>query len=73
MERKVSVTIEGSGYRLEDREYSGGELRALAGLPERDKLVLEEADGTETAVPPTKAVRLAAGSNLYVSHRHRRG
>jgi hypothetical protein len=73
MDQSVLITIEGTEFKLEERDYSGSELRKLAGLPEKDKLVLEEADGTETAVPPAMKVKLVAGSNLFVSHRHRRG
>jgi hypothetical protein len=69
----VRVTIEGQEYTLEDREYTGAELRALAGLTNRDKLVREESDGTETAIPPGKKVRPKEGDNFYVSVRFRRG
>jgi hypothetical protein len=69
----VKVTIEGSEYSLEDREYKGSELRDLAGLSNRDKLVREEPDGTETAIPPGGKVRPVEGNNFYVSVRFRRG
>jgi hypothetical protein len=69
----VKVTIEGKEYELEDRSYSGRELRKLAGLAPRDKLVREEEDASETAIPPGKQIRLRAGDNLFVSVRFRRG
>lgn len=70
---QVQVTIEGTQYTLEDREYSGAELREIAGLEKRDKLVREEPDGSETPIPPGHKVRLKEGDNLYVSVRFRRG
>jgi len=70
---KVDVTIEGKGIPLEVREYTGAELRKLGGVGTNDKLVREEPDGTETAVPPAAKVKPEAGQNFFVSHRHRRG
>ncbi len=69
----VDVTIEGKHYSLEPKEYTGAELRELAGLHNRDKLVREEADGSETAIPPGRKVILREGDNFYVSVRFRRG
>lgn len=69
----VNVTIEGQAFALEPREYKGSELRALAGLHAKDKLVREEPDGTETAIPPGRKVRPNEGDNFYVSVRFRRG
>jgi len=69
----VTVTIEGNPYRLEDREYRGSELRGIAGLTPKDKLVREEPDGTETPIPPGKRIRPREGDNLLVSVRFRRG
>ena len=69
----ITVTIEGQQYQLEDREYTGAELRQIAGIPERDKLVCEEPDGSETAIPPSLRIRPQAGNNLFVSVRFRRG
>lgn len=69
----VHVTIEGAPYTLADREYTGAELRGLAGIPEKDKLVREEPDGSETAIPPGKEVRPHEGDNFFVSIRFRRG
>jgi hypothetical protein len=69
----IQVTIEGSSFALEDRDYKGSELRELAGLANKDKLVREEADGSETAIPPGKKVRPKEGDNFYVSVRFRRG
>jgi hypothetical protein len=69
----VTVTIEGSAFELEDREYKGSELRALAGLANKDRLVREEPDGSETAIPPGKKVVPHEGDNFYVSVRFRRG
>lgn len=69
----LKVTIEGKEFALEDREYTGKELRTLAGLRPNDKLVIEEADGCETAIPNGRRVRLPAGANLFVSVRFRRG
>ena len=69
----VAVTIEGNPYELEDREYKGSELRDIAGLANRDKLVREEADGSETAIPPGQQVRPKSGDNFYISVRFRRG
>lgn len=70
---KINVIIEGSSYTLEDREYKGSELRALAGLANRDKLVREEDDGTETAIPPGRKIRPRENDNYFVSIRFRRG
>lgn len=69
----VDVTIEGKHYSLEPREYTGAELRELADLPNRDKLVREEADGSETAIPPGKKFVPQEGDNFYISVRFRRG
>ena len=69
----VNVTIEGQEHVLEDREYTGRELRDLAGLARSDKLVLEEPDGSETAIPNGRRIRLQDGDNLFVSVRFRRG
>lgn len=69
----VDVTIEGKHYSLEAREYTGAELRRLADLANRDKLVREEADGSESAIPPGKKVVPQEGDNFYVSVRFRRG
>jgi len=69
----ISVTIEGSPHSLEDREYRGSELRSIAGLTPKDKLVREEADGTETPIPPGKKIRPREGDNFFVSVRFRRG
>lgn len=69
----VDVTIEGNPYSLEDREYTGAELRRLASLAPKDKLVREETDGSETAIPPTKKIRPVDGDNFFVSVRFRRG
>ncbi len=70
---KVSVTIEGAPQSLDDREYSGAELRELGGLGPRDKLVREEQDGSETAIPPSRQIRPVANDNFFASVRHRRG
>jgi hypothetical protein len=69
----VTVTIEGASYTLESREYTGAELRKLAGLPNKDKLVLEEPDGSETAIPPGRQIVPQEGGNFFVSVRFRRG
>jgi hypothetical protein len=69
----VDVTIEGKPYSLEPREYTGAELRELAGLHNRDKLVREEADGSETAIPPGRKLIPEERDNYYVSVRFRRG
>jgi hypothetical protein len=69
----VTVTIEGASYTLESREYTGAELRKLAGLPNKDKLVLEEPDGSETAIPPGRKIVPQEGGNFFVSVRFRRG
>lgn len=69
----IQVTIEGSPFDLEDRDYSGKELRALADLRPRDKLAREESDGTETPIPPGRKVRPKEGDNFFVSVRFRRG
>ncbi len=69
----VHVTIEGQSFTLENREYKGSELRQLAGLANKDKLVREEPDGSETAIPPGKKVLPHGGDNFYVSVRFRRG
>ena len=69
----INVTIEGTPRQVEDREYSGAELRALAGLANKDKLVREENDGSETAVPPGRKIHPEEGDNFFVSVRFRRG
>lgn len=69
----VLVTIEGKEYSLEPREYTGRELRCLAGLHEKDKLVREEPDGSETAIPPGHKITPTEGDNFFVSVRFRRG
>jgi hypothetical protein len=69
----ITVTIEGQAYTLEDRDYKGSELRAIAGLAPKDKLVREEADGSETPIPPGKKIRPREGDNFFVSVRFRRG
>jgi hypothetical protein len=69
----VNVTIEGQAFTLESREYKGSELRELAGLANKDKLVREEADGSETAIPPGRKVVPRENDNFYVSIRFRRG
>lgn len=69
----IQVTIEGAPKSIEDRDYTGQELRDLGGLGPRDKLVREEADGTETAIPTTGKIRPKANDNFFASVRHRRG
>lgn len=69
----IQITIEGDSYTLEDREYTGAELRALAGIANRDKLVREEQDGSETAIPPGRRARPKQAENFFVSVRFRRG
>ena len=69
----IGVTIEGRPYELEDREYTGLEIRELAALSERDKLVCELPDGGEKPVPATNHIRPKPGDNFFVSVRHRRG
>jgi len=69
----VEVSIEGQSFTLESREYKGAELRELAGLHNKDKLVREEPDGTETAIPPGRKIVPIEGDNFYVSIRFRRG
>lgn len=69
----IQVIIEGSSYGLEDRDYKGLELRELASLANKDKLVREDPDGSETAIPPGKKLRPREGDNFYVSVRFRRG
>lgn len=69
----VPVTIEGQSFNLEAREYKGSELRQLAGLANKDKLVREEEDGSETAIPPGRKILPRENDNFYVSVRFRRG
>lgn len=69
----ISVTIEGATHVLEDRQYTGAELRALAGVADSDKLVREDPDGHETPVPPGRHIQPSEGDNFFVSVRHRRG
>jgi len=69
----IAVTIEGKPFELEDRTHTGSEIRVLAGLTERDKLVREEADGGESPVPPARHIHPKPGDNFFVSVRHRRG
>ncbi len=70
---EIQVTIEGNPKTLDDRDYSGQELRDLGGLGSRDKLVREEPDGTETAIPATGKIRPRPSDNFFASVRHRRG
>jgi hypothetical protein len=70
---EVQVTIEGKPFRLPAYEFTGAELRKIAGIPEKDKLVREEPDGTETAIPLGKSVLLQDGDNFFVAVRFRRG
>lgn len=69
----IEVTIEGHRFSLEDREYTGAEFRHAADLPDKVKLVREEEDGSETALPPGQLVRPKPGDNFFVSVRFRRG
>jgi hypothetical protein len=69
----IEVIIEGSSHSLEDRDYTGAELRQLGGLGPRDKLVKEEAEGSETPIPPSQNVRPRDKDNFFASVRHRRG
>jgi hypothetical protein len=69
----IEVRIEGRPFALEDREYTGAELRLVAGLLEKVKLVREEEDGTETAIPPGQHIRPKPGDNFFVAVRFRRG
>ena len=69
----VTVTIEGASYTLKNHEYTGAELRELADLQPKDKLVREEADGSETAIPPNQKIIPTEGDNFFVSVRFRRG
>jgi hypothetical protein len=69
----VQVIIEGRPFRLADHDFTGAELRNIAGIPEKDKLVREEPDGSETAIPLAKSVRPHDGDNFFVSVRFRRG
>jgi len=69
----ITVNIEGAPRHLEDREYTGAELRELGGLGPRDKLVREEPDGSETAIPPARRVQVSPNDNFFASVRHRRG
>ena len=73
METGISITVEGRPVTVEDRDYSGVELRGFGDLSEADKLVRENEDGTETPVPAGKKVRPQSGENYYRSVRHRRG
>jgi hypothetical protein len=73
MTETIQITVEGKPARVDDREYSGTELRTLGGLANHDKLVREEADGSETPIPPTKHVQVHHGENYFKSVRHRRG
>jgi hypothetical protein len=70
---KVDITIEGKALSVESREYTGAELRTLGGVGANDKLVREEADGSETALPAAAKVTPLSDQNFFVSHRHRRG
>ena len=70
---EIQVIVEGSPKVLDDRDYSGQELRDIGGLDARDKLVREEADGTETAIPATGKIRPRPNDNFFASVRHRRG
>lgn len=69
----IEVMIEGRALTLDDRDYSGKELRGLAEIAPRDKLVREEPDGTETAIPPGRKIRPRDDDNFFVSVRFRRG
>jgi hypothetical protein len=73
MSNPVEITVEGNRVTVEERPYTGAELRKLGGLAVQDKLVLEEADGSETAIPATLSVQVRPGENYFRSVRHRRG
>jgi len=68
-----AVTIEGKQVHLEDRDYTGAELRALAGPHSEGQARSRGSRRSETPVPPTQTIRLVAGASLFVSVRFRRG
>lgn len=70
---RVAVTIEGRRFDLEERPWTGEQLRGVAGIGPRDRLVREEADGTETPIPHAGTVEPRHGDNFFVSVRFRRG
>lgn len=47
MSQMIKVTIEGKEELLEDREYTGAELRKKGSIPLTSNLVREEKDGSE--------------------------
>lgn len=73
MSQAIKVRIEGQEFDLEDREYSGLELKKMASIPQTANLVREETDGSETGVRDEEKVHPKPGQNFYHSPKHRRG
>ena len=69
----MEVQIEGKAVEVEDREYSGEELKTLGGVAKGANLVREEADGSETRIRDDEKVRPKVGQNFYHSPKHKRG
>jgi hypothetical protein len=53
----ITVRIEGKEYQVEDREYSGAELKKIGGIMPSTDLVLEEADGSERSIRDEERIR----------------
>jgi hypothetical protein len=73
MSESIMVRIEGKEVSLEDREYSGAELKMLGSIPPTANLVQEESDGCERGIRDEEKVRPKPGQNFYHSPKHRRG
>ncbi len=70
---EIKVTVEGKEKVLEDREYTGAELRNLGTIPPTANLVREEADGSEKGIRDDEKIRPKPGDNFFHSPKHRRG
>lgn len=69
----MEIQIEGKAVEVDDKDYSGAELKNLGGIAKGANLVREEADGSETRIRDDEKVRPKAGQNFYHSPKHKRG
>jgi hypothetical protein len=73
MPETITVRIEGKDYSVEDREYTGAELKKIGAIPPSANLVQEETDGSEKGIRDEERVRPRHGQNFYHSPKHKRG
>jgi len=69
----INVKIEGNDVPLEDRDYTGAELKKLGSIDRSANLVREESDGSEKIIRDDEKIRPKPGDNFYHSPKHRRG